>query len=222
MSSMKPDHYRKVLKDLAWDLDRLCQRTHSGRARTVLLAPGFHAMVVYRLGHWLLPVTHKKAGIGAILAIMMAILRRFTEVMTGIDISPHAVIGAGLLMLHSGNIVIGPAVIGTNCEIYQGVTLGVSKSIDYSVPTLGDRVYIAPGAKVLGGITLGDDVCVGPNSVLLNSVPDRAVVIGIPGRVVAKTGSFDLVIYPGMESDPARQQSLALLAESRIEQNGSL
>ncbi len=219
---MKPDHFREVLKDLSWDMERYCHRIGAGRAQVLLLSPGFQALVVYRLGHWLLPVTRKKSGWNGLIALFIAFLRRFTEITTGIAIDPHATIGAGLVMLHSGDIVIGPTQIGRNCEIFQGVTLGVRDSLSTDVPTLGDRVYLAPGAKAMGNITLGDDVCVGPNSVVLNSVPDRSVVIGVPGRVVARTGSFDLVIYPRMEFDPDRQASLGMKEEALLAQNGNL
>jgi serine O-acetyltransferase len=213
--------FKQVLKSLAWDLERYCHRLEVGRLQVILFSPGFHATMVYRLGHWLLPITRKKRGLNVVVALLMAVLRRFTEIVTGIYISPEAVIGEGLLMIHFGGIVIGPSIIGRNCEIFQQVTLGVAKSTEGGVPKLGDRVYLAPGAKVLGKIQLGDDVCVGPNSVLVTSVPDRSVVIGNPGRVVAKTGSFDLVLYPGMEFDTERQNSMAIVAASRLEQNSS-
>jgi serine O-acetyltransferase len=209
--------FRQVLHTLSWELERYRQRLHIGKAQIILFTPGFQATVVYRVGHWLLPITRKKSGLGAVLALLMAVIRRVTEIITGIYINPEAVIGEGLLMIHFGGIVIGPAVIGRNCEIYQGVTLGVNKSLDPDVPTLGDRVYLAPGAKVLGNVKLGSDVCVGPNSVVVNSVPDRSVVIGVPGRITAKTGSFDLVIYPNMDSDPDRKKSLDAVAMLRPE-----
>lgn len=201
--------FKQLRQDLSWELERYQHRLYVTRIQVILLSPGFQATVVYRLGHWLLPITRKKSGFNAIVALMMAFIRRFTEIITGIYINPEAIIGAGLLMLHFGGVVIGPSEIGRNCEIYQGVTLGVNKSLEREPPELGDRVYLAPGAKVLGSIRLGNDVCIGPNSVVLRSVPDRFVINGVPGRVTAKNGSFDLVLYPGMESDPDRQQSLA-------------
>jgi serine O-acetyltransferase len=205
-----------MLNALNWELRRYSQRLHMSRAQVILFTPGFHATVVYRLGHLLLPITRKKSGLNIVVALFMAFLRRFTEIITGIYISPEAEIGEGLLMIHFGGITIGPSVIGKNCEIYQGVTLGVSKSLEREVPTLGDRVYLAPGAKVLGNVHVGNDVCVGPNSVLLISVPDRAMTIGVPARVMGKTGSFEHVIYPGMENDPERQKSLAHLESTRV------
>lgn len=202
--------------DLSWELQRYVHRLRIGKFQVILFTPGFQATVVYRLGHWLLPYTAKKSGLGVIVSLLMAMLRRCSEIITGIYISPEAEIGAGLLMLHFGGIVIGPAKIGRNCELFHGVTLGVNKSGETGVPEVGDRVYLAPGAKILGAVTVGNDVCIGANAVLATSVQDRWVMMGNPVRRITKKGSFDMVIYPGMESDPDRQKSLEAMAAARI------
>ncbi len=93
---------RKTLNALSWELRRYSQRLHMSRAQVMLFTPGFHATVVYRLGHLLLPVTRKKSGLNIVVALFMAFLRRFTEIITGIYISPEAEIGEGLLMIHFG------------------------------------------------------------------------------------------------------------------------
>ena len=79
-------------------------------------------------------------------------------------------------------------------------------------------MFIGAGAKIFGSITIGNDVVIGANAVVLKSVPDRAVVVGIPAKVVSMKGSFDIVRYPGMEDDPERQRSLALreVDEARV------
>jgi len=84
---------------------------------------------------------------------------------------------------------------------------------------IGDRVFIGPGAAVLGPIRIGNDVLIGANAVVIRSVPDRAVVVGNPARVISFNGSFDLVSYEGMERDPER---LAALAAARSEPRGVL
>ncbi len=100
-------------------------------------------------------------------------------------------IGPGFYIGHFGDIVISPKCkIGKNCNISQGVTLGVKvrgKHVGY--PTIGDNVYIAPGAKIIGAIHVGDDVAIGANCVVTDDVPDHAVVVGVPGKVISLAGS---------------------------------
>jgi serine O-acetyltransferase len=109
--------------------------------------------------------------------------------------------------------VVSPtAVLGRHCTLAQGVTIGHGiKNGKIGSTTIGNRVYIAPGAAVIGPITIGDDALVGINSVVTQSVPPRGVVAGNPGRVISFKGSFDLIYYPGMDQDAAR---LAALAEA--------
>src|SRR5690606_7917954 len=153
------------------------------------------------LMHVLLPV----------FALLYALLRRFTEIVTGIYIRPDAQIGAGLYMPHFGGIVLGGK-LGRKCDVYQAVTVGHTGRPGQGHPVIGDRVYIGPGAKLFGSITIGNDVAIGANAVVTKSVPDRAVVVGVPARIISYKGSFDLVMYPGMETDPERTASMALVA----------
>lgn len=108
----------------------------------------------------------------------------------GIDI--HSLnIGEGFFIGHFGHIVVsGNAVIGKNCNLSHGVTIGViNTGSKKGTPKIGDCVYIAPGAKILGNIKIGDRVAIGANSVVTNDVPDNAVVVGVPARVVSYDGS---------------------------------
>jgi serine acetyltransferase len=103
------------------------------------------------------------------------------------------------------------AVIGKNCNLSQGVTLGVSGRGDRrGAPTLGNRVYIAANAVVAGKITIGDDVVIGACTVVTSSVPPRTVVAGNPAQVRSHRGSFTHILYDGMETDAERQASFAL------------
>jgi serine O-acetyltransferase len=102
-----------------------------------------------------------------------------------------------------------------NCDIYQGVTLGTAATtIDepYSkpgAPTLGDRVWVGPGAVIAGDVTVSDDASVGANSLLVRDVPPRGVVIGVPTRLVSRRGSFAQIFYREMDHDGERKVSLA-------------
>lgn len=112
----------------------------------------------------------------------------------GIDIQALD-IGEGFYIGHFGGIVVSSqAVIGKHCNISQGVTIGILNTGNKKgVPTIGDRVYIAPGAKIIGNIKVGNDAAIGANSVVVNDVPDHAIVVGIPARVVSNDGSHGYI-----------------------------
>ena len=109
----------------------------------------------------------------------------------GISIPPATQIGGGFFIGHFGGIVVnGKAVIGKNCNISQGVTLGqANRGRNKGVPVLGDNVYIGPGAKVVGAVTIGNNVAIGANCVVTTNIPDNAVVVGIPGKVISYGGA---------------------------------
>lgn len=140
--------------------------------------PGIHALIGYRLGHWLWLRNLKW------LARMVSHLARW---LTGIEIHPGARIGRRFFIDHGMGVVIGEtAEIGDDCTLYHGVTLGgTSWNRGKRHPTLGRDVVVGAGAKVLGPITLGDGVRIGSNAVVLKDVPAGATVVGVPG-VVAK------------------------------------
>lgn len=90
-------------------------------------------------------------------------------------------LGGGLLIIHSFSIIISCRRIGSNCTIFQQVTIGASNT---GVPTIGNDVTIYCGAKVLGGITIGDDVQIGANAVVVNDVPSHCIVAGVPAKII--------------------------------------
>ncbi len=139
--------------------------------------PGFHAMLFYRLSHWL---WHKNR---TFMGRFVSHLGRF---FTGIEIHPGAKIGRGFFIDHGMGVVIGEtAEIGENCTLYHGVTLGgTSWAKEKRHPTLGNNVVVGSGAKILGPFNVGDDSKIGSNSVVVKEVPATATVVGIPGRVV--------------------------------------
>ncbi len=110
----------------------------------------------------------------------------------GLDIPAVTNIGAGFYIGHWGGIIVsGKAIIGKNCNISQGVTIGVSYHDGKpGYPVIGDNVYIGPGAKIFGNIKIGNNVAIGANAVVNKDAPDNAVVVGVPGKVVSFKGSF--------------------------------
>ena len=108
---------------------------------------------------------------------------------TSVDIHPAASIGPGLFIDHALGVVIGEtAVIGADVTIYQGVTLGgTSLEAGKRHPTVGERVTIGTGAKILGPVTIGSGSRIGANAVVVRDVPPDSVVVGVPGHVIART-----------------------------------
>ena len=113
----------------------------------------------------------------------------------GISIPWNTQIGPGFYIGHFGGIVINEnCVIGRNCNISQGVTLGQKNRGAYKgYPTVGDNVYIGPGAKIIGAVKVGNNVAIGANCVVTKDIPDNSVVVGIPGRVISQDGSLGYV-----------------------------
>lgn len=139
---------------------------------TLLLDSGFQALVAYRMGS-----AFRSWGI----PLLPAICRRLSVAFCGIDILPQAQIGGGCYIPHGVGLVVGgETVIGEDCTLLQGVTLGEARFEDTSCPRVGNRVTLGAGAKVLGGITIGDDAFVGAGAVVLEDVPAGCVATGVP------------------------------------------
>jgi serine O-acetyltransferase len=198
------------LKEFLADIDRYRMRPRS-RLLLVLFTQGLWAAAVHRLVHPLVSSRHwlvRQAGRIAGLS-----LGKLVEVTAGIQLPPECEIGPGLYIGHFGNIIVNPRVrMGRNCNLSQGVTIGSAGRGHgmEGVPVLGDRVWIGPGAVLFGAISIGHDVAVGANAVVTRSLPDRAVAVGVPARIISYNGSFDYISYRGMEKDPERQRCLAL------------
>lgn len=112
-------------------------------------------------------------------------LAKFLKVLLGTTINPSIQIGPGFLLVHVVSVYLGGrAVVGSDCSVFHEVTIGPGGIASMDYPVIGDRVRIFPGAKVLGGITIGDDAVIGANSVVIEDVPAGAVVAGNPARVV--------------------------------------
>src|SRR5512136_2928976 len=164
------------------DIQSIFDRDPAARSTMEILLcyPGLHAVWGHRISHWLW--THKRK----LLARWLSQVARW---LTGIEIHPGASIGPGFFIDHGMGVVIGEtAEIGADVTLYHGVTLGgTSLEKGKRHPTLGDRVVIGAGAKVLGAITIGDDSRIGANAVVVKSVPANSVVVGVPGQIVRRS-----------------------------------
>ena len=163
------------------DIQVVFERDPASRSalETLIASPGFHAILLHRLNHWLWTKNLY------LLARFSAHLSRF---LTGVEIHPGANLGRRFFIDHGMGIVIGEtSEIGDDCSIYHGVTLGgTTWQKGKRHPTLKDGVIIGAGAKVLGPITLGANARIGSNAVVVKDVPDDATVVGIPGRVMVR------------------------------------
>ena len=161
-----------------------------------MLYPGVHAVWAHR-------VSHSLWRRGAYLPART--ISQATRFLTGIEIHPGATLGPRLFIDHGSGVVIGEtAEVGSDVTIYHGVTLG-GTSLDHGKrhPTIGDRVTIGAGAKVLGNLTVGDDSRIGANAVLVRSVDDHSVVVGVPGQVIAHGTA------PGIDTRPKQDSPTA-------------
>ena len=176
----------------------------------VFLYPSFKVMLRYRVAHKLYLKGHY---------FWARYISQKAARKTGIEIHPGAQIGKGFFIDHGNGVIIGETtIIGDNCTLYQGVTLGgTGKEQGKRHPTIGNNVMISAGAKVLGSFKVGDNTKIGAGSVVLEEVPPNSTVVGVPGRVVRRNNQalpqeeLDQVHLP----DPIKEE-LALL-NARIE-----
>ncbi len=165
----------------------------------LLLYPGLHAILTYRVTHFLWKRNLKFTA---------RAISQFVRFLTGIEIHPGARIGKGLFIDHGMGVVIGEtSIIGNNVTLFQGVTLGgTGKETGKRHPTLGDNIVVGTGAKVLGNIEVGSNSYIGANAVVIKSVPPNSTIVGVPGRITKQEGQkIDITMDHIHVSDPVMQ-----------------
>jgi serine O-acetyltransferase len=172
-----------VLATLITDFRIIFERDPAARnwLEVLFCYPGLQALVFHRVAHWLYCL-----GI----PLIPRLISHFARFFTGIEIHPGAQIGKGVFIDHGMGVVIGEtAIVGDYALIYQGVTLGgTGKQGGKRHPTLGENVVVGAGAKVLGNLQIGNNVRIGAGSVVLRDVPSDCTVVGVPGRIVYRSG----------------------------------
>lgn len=170
-----------MLERMRRDVAAVLERDPAARTpvEVALLYPGVHAVWAHRASHWLW-------GRGRYLSARA--LSQAARWATGIEIHPGAELGERLVIDHGAGVVIGEtARVGDDVTIYHGVTLGgTSLEKGRRHPTIGDRVTIGAGAKILGNLTVEHDSRIGANAVVVRHVHENSVVVGVPGQVVAR------------------------------------
>jgi serine O-acetyltransferase len=182
------------------DLDNA--RRHDPAARgdfeNAVIYSGLHAIWSYRLAHLLWARTRLRG--------LARLLSQVTRCLTGVEIHPGATIGRRLFIDHGMGVVIGEtAELGDDVLLYHGVTLGGRSLISGKRhPTIGNRVTIGAGAKVLGPLRVGDDAAIGANAVVTHDVPPDSIATGVPAVVRARTDSQrERGVDPTTYVDPA-------------------
>lgn len=155
---------------------------------------GYHYMFWLRTCQYL---KSKNKVFFPLYAFSMVMLQRY-KYKYGISISPNTTIGKGFYIGHYGGIVISSlAVIGENCNIMQGVTIGASsRGKNKGFPVIGDYVYMGAGSKIIGNVKVGSHAAIGANAVVTKDIPDYGVVVGIPAKIISLEGSDGYIGNP--------------------------
>lgn len=185
------------------DIETVLSKDPAARSwlEVVLCYPGFHAVTLHRIAHWLWK--HN-------LHLAARFVSHMTRFATGIEIHPGATLGRRVFIDHGMGVVIGEtAVVGDDVVIYQGVTLGAGAAARKGAttrgqkrhPTLGNNVVVGSGAEIQGDIHVGNNVQVASGSIVLKDVPDNSVVVGVPGRVIYRDGRRVKEEIPDIEAE---------------------
>ena len=192
-----------ILGKFREDLSVVFQRDPAARNYFEILTtyPGVHALILHRLAHFLWSIKLK---------LIARIFSHFARILTGIEIHPGAQIGRRFFIDHGMGVVIGEtAIIGDDCTLYHGVTLGgTTWKKGKRHPTLKDNVVIGAGAKVLGPITLGNNSKVGSNAVVVTDIPNDSTAVGIPAKIIEsgeKLKKFSAYAVEKNSQDPVLQ-----------------
>ena len=190
-----------MFKSMRADLDSYLERDPAARSRleVFLLYSGYKAVRKYRRAHWF--YTHN-------MKMIARYLSQRARHKTGVEIHPGATIGKGLVIDHGMGVVIGETtVIGDDCLIYQGATLGgTGKDHGKRHPTLGNNVMVGAGARVLGPFKVGDNSRIASGAVVLSEIPPNSTAVGVPARIVRINGERPDLLDQIHYGDPVAQE----------------
>lgn len=170
------------------DLDRMFYgRSRSRRIAHLVLSSELHCVACYRLGQYARSLRRRRNPLFIPIQGLHRVWNRWCTHVHHCEISPRAQIGPGFMIMHRNGVIIGPVKAGCNLTIHHNVTLGLGVANgDHHVPTLGNRVWIGPGATISGGLTIGDRVTISAGSILTRDVPGGCLVAGNPARVIGR------------------------------------
>lgn len=179
------------------DFNRYISTGGKSKLKIILFNQGFIFTVIFRINSALYVLFKNIPIINKIVGLHSLVWLKISQIISGLSLPVGLPIGPGLLISHSGTIIIN-----TQCKIGENVNLAPDTIIGFGIknfvegyPTIGNRVFIGPGAKIFGPITIGDDVMIGANAVVNSDVPDNAVVVGVPAKIVSYKGSSQYIKF---------------------------
>lgn len=193
---MKPSKKKNVFGYIRADFNRY--KATGGKSHIkMLLNPGFIGTTLFRLNRSLYYLLRPIPLLGLLYAVCNFIHLKWMQIVLGFSIPEKVEIGKGVFISHLGTIIINSNVrIGENCNLGPMIVIGWGHSKgEFGVPQIGDRVFIGPGAKIFGPISIGNDVAIGANAVVNFDVPHGATVVGNPGRILENKGSELYIKY---------------------------
>ena len=207
-----------VRRDLQryFDLDSRTGKPSLGeKLAIVAMTPGVHAVLVFRFTSWL-DRTIRWAPLRIVPKVVYMVLDMLVIILWGIHIHRDARIGPGLYIGHFSGVLIGPVVMGRDCNVSHNVTIGRRAGGDPGVPTIGDRGWIGTGCVLFGGIRVGDGTTIGPLTVVGRNLPPRVMVMGNPLRFLSREHDNHADIYgpraaraQGAEARPSESRPFA-------------
>jgi serine O-acetyltransferase len=185
----------EMIDNLREDIDRHAIMSPHHWFLVLLSSKGLWVTIQYRFSRWVHCHVHLPI-IRQILKLLCFFWQKVMEAISGVELPNRANIGKGLYMPHANGIIVHlDATLGEHCNLSHQVTIGIGgRGAKHGSPTIGDRVFIGPGAKIFGAITIGNNVVIGANAVVTKDLPDNAVAVGIPARIISYQGSQDFVI----------------------------
>jgi serine O-acetyltransferase len=187
-----------MLDNFRADVERYVVMEERSWFGAILTRQGLWALAEYRFSHWVFTKVNIPV-IRQVFLLFCFLWHKLIEITTGIDLPKQTDIGKGLYIPHFGGIFVHFNVkIGEYCTLGQDVTIGLGGRGDKKgCPKIGNRVCIGAGARVIGSISIGDDVAIGANAVVTKDLPNSAVAVGVPAKIISYEGSQGLVVYPG-------------------------
>ena len=186
-----------TLKMINADFKRYSATGAKSKIKILFFNQGFIFTTVFRLNNGLYSIFKKTPILNKVLGLHCLIWLKISQIVTGLSLPPGLKIGKGIFISHSGTIIVN-----ANCILGENVNLAPDTVIGFGIkngiegfPQIGDRVFVGPGAKIFGPITIGNDVMIGANAVVNEDVPDMAVVVGIPAKIVSMKGSSQYVKF---------------------------
>ena len=192
-----------MMKSFKADIARYAASEYRNSLLILVLKEGLWALAEYRFSHWVYYYV-KMPFLRQMLLLLSVFWHKIIIILTRIELPKYSHLDPGLYIPHGGDIVIHPDVkLGKYCTISHGVTIGIGgRGKNKGCPKIGEEVYIAPGAKIFGKISIGNHAAIGANAVVTKDVPEKGVAVGIPAKIISYKGSQDFIFTPERKVEP--------------------